>query len=74
MVSAVRFVFRIKNEAFSNGTVDRSQGHACCLYSGGDTLAPGLCVDDSGDVIKLQNHATGVAMGTYRPIRSNSVR
>ena len=38
------------------------------------TLAPGLCVDDSGDVIKLQNQTTGVATGTYRPIRSNSVR
>jgi hypothetical protein len=38
------------------------------------TLAPGLCVDDSGDVIKLQNQTAGVATGTYRPIRSNSVR
>jgi hypothetical protein len=25
-------------------------------------------------VIKLQNQTTGVATGTYRPIRSNSVR
>ena len=38
------------------------------------TLAPGLCVDDNGDVIKLQNQTTGLATGTYRPIRSNSVR
>ena len=36
------------------------------------TLAPGLCVEDSGDVIKLRNQATGVATGTYRPIRNNS--
>ena len=38
------------------------------------TLAPGLCVEESGDVIKLQNQATGMATGTYRPIRNNSFK
>ena len=37
-------------------------------------LAPGLCVEESGDAIKLQNQATGVATGTYRPIRNNSFK
>jgi len=34
------------------------------------TLGPGLCAEDYGDVIRLQNSASGVASGTYRPIRS----
>ena|SRR4029077_10391880 len=38
------------------------------------TLAPGLCIEESGDAIKLQNRATGVATGTYRPIRNNSFK
>ena len=62
-------ILRVCNAIGSAGailaTIDDQEPH---------TLAPGLCVDDSGDVIKLQNQTTGVATGTYRPIRSNSVR
>jgi len=34
------------------------------------TLGPGLCAEEYGDTIKLQNGSSGVASGTYRPIRS----
>jgi len=60
-------LLRVCNDIGSAGailaTIDDREPH---------TLAPGLCVEDLGDVIKLQNQATGVATGTYRPVRNNS--
>ncbi len=52
---------RLCNDSESAGTLDAIIGDHDMIH-----LAPGLCAEESGDMIQLRNAANGTVSGVYR--------
>ncbi|MEA2780269.1 MAG: hypothetical protein QOK29_1813 [Rhodospirillaceae bacterium] len=57
---------RVCNDFNSAGAVEISIGN-----HGSQSAGPGICVEDAGDVLKVQSKGTGPATGTYQYVSAN---